>query len=445
MTEHTIWPATVIQPHTNKPIPKIENPQRTPTTETPHRYYKNNHHKTPDIGTIAGADQNIKKILDGLKQVDPQGLSNIFPQFYDMMEKIRSATSMKGSPGNSSGVSGNDGGGQEPSEGQKELISDALTGALSILVKELGYTTVLTSFTLPLLTNFNDLLEDYKDIVKDSLLSLYISVILYGEKDIPISIIPEIVFGDNIPSNVATAVPDMYTQNYYTSENDPYPGYVEFEGPNDNDEPVYILRTDEYLPFTSLDEELYSTAEQGFAREVRPYIITISLTVDILNELLEKYCNEITDIADEKGAGKGSSSPTDLISMLGPVLGGAISGAKTNHLPNSFLDQTKMNKLLNNATKEQNELKNVYEKYAKKAMKLPNKSSSMVSKMNNTNYSLDEVAEDQLTHLSKLSGSPSSSVPDTVDKENFIIVAETAANAFESNNVFDFIKIIKEI
>jgi len=55
------------------------------------------------------------------------------------------------------------------------------------------------------------------------------------------------------------------------------------------------------------------------------------------------------------------------------------------------------------------------------------------------------VAEDQLTHLSKLSGSPSSSVPDTVDKENFIIVAETAANAFESNNVFDFIKIIKEI
>ena len=45
-----------------------------------------NHTKTASIPTIAGA-QNIKTILEGLNQVDPQRLSNVFPRFYDEVEK----------------------------------------------------------------------------------------------------------------------------------------------------------------------------------------------------------------------------------------------------------------------------------------------------------------------------------------------------------------------
>ena len=142
---------------------------------------------TGGIGTIAGA-LNTNSILDGLNEVDPQRLSNIFPRFYDEVSKITKTLSTKGNPGNSSGAAGNDKGGQTPTSGVKELVTDALTGALSILVKRYGYGPVLVSFTLPLLTNFDDLLEDYKEIVKDSLMSLYISVLLYGEKNLPVSI-----------------------------------------------------------------------------------------------------------------------------------------------------------------------------------------------------------------------------------------------------------------
>ena len=105
-------------------------------------------------------------ILDGLNEVDPQRLSNIFPRFYDEVSKITKTLSTKGNPGNSSGAAGNDKGGQTPTSGVKELVTDALTGALSILVKRYGYGPVLVSFTLPLLTNFDDLVF-MKSMIED--------------------------------------------------------------------------------------------------------------------------------------------------------------------------------------------------------------------------------------------------------------------------------------
>ena len=362
-----------------------------------------------------------------------------------MMEKINSATSFKGGSGSS--TSANEGqSGDEPTQELQELITDALTGALSRLVKELGYGPVLVSFTLPLLTNFDDLLESYKNMVKDALISLYISVLLYGEKDLPVCVIPEIVFGDNIPPNVVvnySDIPDFYTQVYYTKDNDPYPGYVEFEGPEDGDSSYYLLRTDEYRPFDSLEQEVYSDAEIGLSTDLRPYIVSVSLTVEILNTLLEKYCNQVSDKTEEKALGKGSGSSTDLISMLGPVLGGAINKAQSNHLPNSFLDQSKMNKLLKSTIKEQNELKNVIEKFSYKAIKMPNKSSSMSSTIASTNLTSNEVAEAFMTHVSRMTDDVSSDVPENFDLEDFKQKADllsTAADDLDIKKLLDFVK-----
>ena len=52
---------------------------------------------TGDINTIAGA-LNTNSILDGLNEVDPQRLSNIFPRFYDEASKITKTLSTKGNP-----------------------------------------------------------------------------------------------------------------------------------------------------------------------------------------------------------------------------------------------------------------------------------------------------------------------------------------------------------
>ena len=431
-----------IQRHVNNGNP---SPNAHPyPKETANQNY-NRKNKFANKKTYTGAKQNIKNILAGLNEVDPQRTSNIFPQFYDMMEKINSATYFKGGSGSS--TSANEGqSGDEPTQELQELITDALTGALSRLVKELGYGPVLVSFTLPLLTNFDDLLESYKNMVKDALISLYISVLLYGEKDLPVCVIPEIVFGDNIPPNVVvnySDIPDFYTQVYYTKDNDPYPGYVEFEGPEDGDSSYYLLRTDEYRPFDSLEQEVYSDAEIGLSTDLRPYIVSVSLTVEILNTLLEKYCNQVSDKTEEKAIGKGSGSSTDLISMLGPVLGGAINKAQSNHLPNSFLDQSKMNKLLKSTIKEQNELKNVIEKFSYKAIKMPNKSSSMSSTIASTNLTSNEVAEAFMTHVSRMTDDVSSDVPENFDLEDFKQKADllsTAADDLDIKKLLDFVK-----
>jgi hypothetical protein len=414
------------------PSEKVKNPLKT---------LGNRYAPTRNISTIAGA-LNTNSILDGLNEVDPQRLSNIFPRFYDEVSKITKTLSTKGNPGNSSGAAGNDKGGQTPTSGVKELVTDALTGALSILVKRYGYGPVLVSFTLPLFTNFDDLLEDYKEMVKDSLMSLYISVLLYGEKNLPVSIIPEIVFGDNIPSNVVTTIPDFYVQVYYTEENDPYPGYVEYEGPNQ--EKVYLLRTSEYLPFDNLEQEVYTNAETGLATDLSPYIVSITLTVPILNELLEKYCNQVADTTEDKAAGKNSGNSTDLVSMLGPILGGAINQAKTSHLPNSFLDNTKMNKLLNNATKEHNVLKNVIEKYANLAMKPNSKSKNMSNNLNNTTFSVNQIKDESLTHLSRMSGNPNTEVAE-IDLEDFKAKAEELDVVFNDVDIAKLLNFVKEI
>jgi len=418
------------------PVYEVSEEARKPLTTLRDKYAP-----TGDINTIAGA-LNTNSILDGLNEVDPQRLSNIFPRFYDEVSKITKTLSTKGNPGNSSGAAGNDKGGQTPTSGVKELVTDALTGALSILVKQYGYGPVLVSFTLPLFTDFDDLLEDYKEMVKDSLMSLYISVLLYGENNLPVSIIPEIVFGDNIPPNVVTTIPDFYVQVYYTKENDPYPGYVEYEGPNQ--EKVYLLRTSEYLPFDNLEQEVYTNAETGLATDLSPYIVSITLTVPILNELLEKYCNQVADTTEDKAAGKNSGNSTDLVSMLGPILGGAINQAKTSHLPNSFLDNTKMNKLLNNATKEHNVLKNVIEKYANLAMKPNSKSKNMNNSLNNTNLSINQVKDEALTHLSRMSGNPKTEVAE-IDLEDFKAKAEELDVVFNDTDISKLLNFVKEI
>ena len=129
--------------------------------------------------------------------------------------------------------------------------------------------------------------------------------------------------------------------------------------------------------------------------------------------------------------------------MLGPVLGGAINKAQSNHLPNSFLDQSKMNKLLKSTIKEQNELKNVIEKFSYKAIKMPNKSSSMSSTIASTNLTSNEISEAFMTHVSRMTDDVSSDVPENFDLEDFKQKADllsTAADDLDIKKLLDFVK-----
>ena len=198
------------------------------------------------------------------------------------------------------------------------------------------------------------------------------------------------------------------------------------------------------MPFDNLEQEVYTNAETGLATDLSPYIVSITLTVPILNELLEKYCNQVADTTEDKAAGKNSGNSTDLVSMLGPILGGAINQAKTSHLPNSFLDNTKMNKLLNNTTKEHNVLKNVIEKYANLAMKPNSKSKNMSNNLNNTTFSVNQIKDESLTHLSRMSGNPNTEVAE-IDLEDFKAKAEELDAVFNDVDIAKLLNFVKEI
>lgn len=300
-----------------------------------------------DAADIAGADPNTQSIKSGLDETDPQRTSQSLKQMYDEFEKIKNmlASSM---PMVSASVSGGGGGGSGAgagvSSGIKRQLKDALTGALALLTKKYGYTSVITAFNTALYNHFGDLNSDFQPLVTSSLLSLYNDVIKHGERNIPVLELPAIIYGSKTPSPLVASPPDHYTQQYYTSSNDPYPGFVQWKGIVNNDY-VYTIRTTDYPPFNTSTDEVMYTSQRGLANDLDQYVYLNNLTVDILNTLLNKWCVQIQQQADNKSMGNNSSN---LLSQLLPILQSLISMAQSQHLPNSVLDQGKMNTLLQN-------------------------------------------------------------------------------------------------
>lgn len=306
-----------------------------------------NKNKNSDDKTTAAAPPS-KKIKSALDSVDINRTSEIFKNFINQTEKISNLLNFS----NSSGAGGSD---STPSSGVSNILINALTGALAILVRKYGYERVI----LFLESFLNDqtfliLPETYQNIVKESIINLFIAVSIYGEDNIPISILPEIIYGDVVPETVVVDVPDLYVKQYFIKESDPYPGYIQWVGPEN--EIIYTLRSEIDYPFESLDEELFSLAEQGLAKALEIYFINEenAITISIFLALLVLFCNKIEEKATDSSVGKNGNnfSIGNLASLLGSI-GSNIQNAYTNHIPNSVLDKQKINKLMEKSAKMQ--------------------------------------------------------------------------------------------
>ena len=102
--------------------------------------------KHADLPNSGAADKNLLKVFDTLNEVDPGRISEVLKNAVTEFNKINTFLGMASSSSS--------GGGQKPNSGLKLKLTDALTGALCILVKRHGYNTVLTFFT-KLLTKQN--------------------------------------------------------------------------------------------------------------------------------------------------------------------------------------------------------------------------------------------------------------------------------------------------
>lgn len=369
--------------------------------------------------TVGAASDSHKKVVDALNEVDPQRISCVLKNMHTEFEKIRSLLSTSMSSG--IGFSGGSGGTAQPSRGLKNTLSDALTGALSILVKKYSYAEVIDLFVSAYNGSDYDVMsDDYSEIVKSAFTSFYMTVVLYGEKNIPISIIPPVVRGTKTPPNIYTSVPDLYVRQYFTPENDPYPGYIQWKGTDGTI--IYTIRTDNDNPFPTAQDHIYSISEQGLAKEIEKYLkdSALKFTVTIFYNLLIYYCSLMEDVASESNAGKNSNKFSgDLTQLLGAVLGNLVSTAQTAHIPPSVLDKGKMNNIISKTTKMQGRLNNVIKPALKAAVQeSPGNISNIISGLNlggSTSF-----LTSSLSNLRSLTGNPDTNKTNNLSDEQLL-------------------------
>lgn len=282
-----------------------------------------------DNPTPASADPGMK-LPAAIAKVDPMGVALSLKNVYKLL-------SLVGSVMNSASTAS-----------QAKTVTKGFSGALKILAHEYGYSKVITVFNSAL-DNYGMQQIDplYQQTVKEGLADLIKDAILYGENAIPKSVIPPIVYGTKIPPillllNLA-AIPDLYIQQYYSVDSDPYPGYIQWLGPNGDY--YYSQRIPTQYPYESADEDIQKTAEIEIAADFEPYIANSNLynrmilTPAVINNILAAASTSVQDNGMEKNLGKNSAA--NLMSLLPQLMG--LAGTALNlsqqlHLPTSVLD-----------------------------------------------------------------------------------------------------------
>lgn len=275
-----------------------------------------------DKPTTADAKKGLKDLPSAMAAVDPQGLSSIAPMMYQMLGQIASAS--KGTSQSS----------------RKTVIEDALTGALSILANTYTFDYLTLVFDNALGNGGIDLIDaEYQDIVKNAIAKLYTNYIAYGEQNLPVTTYPVVTEIGTAPTPVVTVVPDLYMQQYYTLQNDPYPGYIKWVS-QDGTDFVFTQRKIGEPYYASPDEEIYSVAEQELAKRLEPFVIANNLTAYELNNSLVEQNTNVENNTQEKTGGKNSAQKAvEILTQLAGYAGQITNLQQKLQLPLSILNQ----------------------------------------------------------------------------------------------------------
>lgn len=302
-------------PYATPPKPKKDGKQNYEGNANPNAPNK-------DKPTTADAKKGLKDLPAAMAAVDPKGLSSIAPKMYQMLGQIAAAA----------------GGASEST--RKQTVEDALSGALAILSNKYTFEYLTLVFNNALQNDGIKLIDKgYQSVVKNALANLYKNYLTYGEGNIPETTYETVTTIGDAPSPIVTDVPDLYVQQYYTKENDPYPGYIEWIS-QDGSDIVFTQRTIGDPYYTSSSEEVYSDAEKELAIALEPFVIENNLTAPELNDLLLSQESQIENNTAEKTGGKNSSK--QLMSVLMQLAGyaGKIANLQQSlQLPISVLNQ----------------------------------------------------------------------------------------------------------
>jgi hypothetical protein len=357
--------------------------------------------------TTADAVKGLLNLPSAMAAVDPQGLSSVAPMMYQMLGQIAAASS--GSSQSS----------------RKRVIEDALTGALSILSNKYSFEMITIAFDNALKNGgINQITEVYKDIVVNALANLYLNYATSTDGKFPEPSYTTVTTKMEVPpSPLVTVVPDLYVQQYYTPENDPYPGYILWFS-QDQTEYVFTERQIGELYYSTPDEEIYSISERELANGLEPDIVNNNLTVNKLNDLLAEQDSNVDENSQEKTSGKNVA--TQAISLLMQLSGyaGVISNLQQKiQLPASVLNQGSIKKSTDAFMKNVAQMRQHKEK-AKKGSNPVTGISTLLSAVGTVSSAVGAVSSiastatsniDTVTKISSLTGQ-SKNLYDTITK-----------------------------
>jgi len=277
--------------------------------------------KEPKTPTTASADKtDDSDVLSIVKQVDPDGKSSTLPNMTDGFSNIKNIMNLS-SP---MGLIGS--------------LTKSITGAISSLSSSLGFSQL--SGLLNSALNSGLLQSAAKIALTAALIDLHKSaaknngVPKYTPK--PLYSIATATSPKPDANLIVTAAPSLYVQQYHSIDKDPYPGYIQWKGPNGDFK--YTLRGTQ-PNYSSPIAHVQQHHADDLALKIGIAVAAGALTANVLDKLLSGSLDSIKDMGLSKvlGAGVSAASIVSLSQKLIPNLGKGINGLTGKHLPNSVL------------------------------------------------------------------------------------------------------------
>ena len=268
---------------------------------------------------------------------------------------------------------------QNINTGVNQYSISALTAALSILSNTYGFFKVINLFSVAFSNNgFNNLENAYSTIVSEAITNFIDNGIQNNFINLPYNIIPPAnITGTISPSPLISSPPDFYIQQYYVYTNDPYSGYIQWEGPQGDF--VYTKRTLADPNYISADQAIIDIAQQEFVAAFTPFFLQNSLNIDDINYVLDNVIPNTSSNATNNSLGNNSSlNIMGLVSMLLGTIGSMINIANAFHIPSSVLNQSSINSTLQKFASNMSFLQQMKNKSAA-AFSIPSSVSNLAS------------------------------------------------------------------
>lgn len=174
-------------------------------------------------------------------------------------------------------------------------------------------------------------------------------------------------------------VPNGYVPVFYFTDTDPYPGYMEWLGPND--ENLFCPRPANRPYCATPEEDAINAAILAIINDLLELVKQGKLTLTKMTELTQTARETAQMQGMENSHGKGNSNMNNFMGMIQQLLGllgSLIQQAQQNHVndQDSVLEKGKMNKSLENYSKKAADLRKK-KKMAKQAVEQKNQNSGL--------------------------------------------------------------------